>query len=442
MSSLSLTPDWKVLKPHAVQSALWRTPARFAGVLAGRQSGKTELMMRYVIRHLPLESQYTKHPNYFYILPTREQAKRVAWKRLKGLVPKQWAPKISETELTIETGFGSTLYLVGADKPHRIEGMQFAGGVVDESSDEKEDLIDVSILPTLAIQHGWLRRIGVPKRHGVGAVKFKEFCELCKSGIDNYAFFTWPSEDIVDKSIVDHARATLDPKDFNEQWRASWETSSGSIFYTFSDVHNVLDSITYQPNKPLVISSDFNVSPMSWVIGHRVTNDKGLNVKLHIIDELYLKDTSTQLTLDALWKKYGEHKAGFEFYGDATSKARKTAGSAAAQSDYALIKADARFSTHTPAKVFYQNANPAVVNRLAACNALFCNAAGVRRCYIHPRCINLIADLKRRAWKKDTREPDDSGEIGHMSDAIGYVIHRLFPIVAEYTGPAPQVGVM
>ncbi len=82
------------------------------------------------------------------------------------------------------------------------------------------------------------------------------------------------------------------------------------------------------------------------------------------------------------------------------------------------------------------------MNRFAACNALFNNAAGERRFMVHPRCKQVIADLLRRAWKDGAREPDDSGEIGHMSDALGYVIHRLFPIRAVIDAPEPKVSLM
>jgi hypothetical protein len=114
--------------------------------------------------------------------------------------------------------------------------------------------------------------------------------------------------------------------------------------------------------------------------------------------------------------------------GDATGRARKTS---AADSDYIQIRNDNRFADK---RVFYPNSNPLVVDRFASCNALFKNAADERRLFIHPRCEKLIADLKVRAWKEGSREPDDYGDIGHMTDALGYVVHLLYPISAEVEG--------
>ena len=59
------------------------------------------------------------------------------------------------------------------------------------------------------------------------------------------------------------------------------------------------------------------------------------------------------------------------------------------------------------------------------------NAHGDARVFISPKCKRLIEDLKDRAYKEGTREPDDHGDIGHITDAFGYIIHKRFPIRAK-----------
>jgi hypothetical protein len=59
---------------------------------------------------------------------------------------------------------------------------------------------------------------------------------------------------------------------------------------------------------------------------------------------------------------------------------------------------------------------------------MFCNANNKRRCFVHPRCKNLIKDLNQRGYKENTTEPDDYGDIGHITDALGYAIHTCFPL--------------
>ena len=143
-------------------------------------------------------------------------------------------------------------------------------------------------------------------------------------------------------------------------------------------------------------------------------------------------NVETRKTLDVLFKKYNSHAGNWEFFGDATGRARKTSAS---QSDYIIIRSDTRFE---PKRIYYPKSNPPVADRFAATNAILCNAAGERRLKIHPRCKRLIEDLTVRAYKEGTSDVDDYGDIGHITDALGYVIHRMFPLRASYK-TAPTV---
>lgn len=713
-----LTEQWTPLRYHIIQSQLWRTKKRIVAVWAGRGSGKTELAKRRVVRMLPVR-KYWRRPMYFYALPTRPQAKRVAWEDIKALVPPRWLDgEPNETEMRIDTVFGSSLYCVGMDRPQRIEGNQWDGGVFDEcfvagtpvdmkagrkriedivvgdrvqcarglgqviavksrdkreivvvkskdyelvcsanhpfftqrgwvvaknlrigdyhvrtaavqnlsetalrskrepytdvlqrtlqgarsraeelivaksertyrsrrrhttragdqskfciagrairlerqdqrnedikrryvltarrqgqrndsattivagragqrlhsrvccvdriakrlrfadvvwtrhcaraqyarrrdrrnksyeqvharraqrqyfegvrlesveiyksgsaefakrsggrdtvtlydltvdlhpsfsvygylvhnSSDQRPGAFAKSIMPALSHRNGWCWRIGVPKRTGRGAAEFRAFCEFAASGKDSETgAYTWPSSDILTPDQLRWARENNDPKDYAEQYEASWEDIGGLVFYAFDERLHVDNEVTYDHSQPLLVSCDFNVDPMAWVICQKTE----FSAALLVIDELYMRNSHTQLALDALFMRYAKHNAGFEFFGDATSRARKT--SAPSTTDYLLIKGDKRFRART----WFPKANPSRRTRFAETNAMFRNAEGVQRIRIHPRCRNLIADLKQRSYVEGTNEPDDHNDIGHITDALGYVIHRLFPI--------------
>ena len=201
------------------------------------------------------------------------------------------------------------------------------------------------------------------------------------------------------------------------------------IFYAWDSIKNVDDRVCYHKDKPIAVGSDFNVDPMCWAIGHRA--DNGLTV----FDELSLRNTNTRQTLDELHARYGEHTGGWEFFGDASGSARKTS---ADTSDYLQIKNDKRFRD---ARVYYPKKNPPIASRFAACNSLMCNAAGERRLYVHPRCKVLIKDLEDRAYKQGSREPDDYGDIGHMTDGLGYIIHRCWPVTLDSLPDVPKAHV-
>jgi hypothetical protein len=409
-----ITEAWTPLRFHDQQARLWRTRSRYVAVAAGRGSGKTELARRRVVRFLPVRKPWP-NPIYVYALPTSAQAHRVAWREIKKLVPRHWiAGEPKESSMTIETIFGSELRVVGMDKPHRIEGDQIDGIVLDESCDQKPTAFNLTVSPMLTHRDGWCWRIGVPKRYGIGAKDFKSFFDAGMRGEDNIESYTWPSSSVLTPDQLAWVRKRLDARDFAEQFEASWEDASGLIFHAFSNEN--IKSVEYNPDLPLVVGSDFNVDPMCWVVCQQVGD------AIHQLDEIFLRNANTQLTMQALFLRWGKHQGGIKFYGDASGRARKTSASL---TDYLIIK---NFDGFFKKTVHYPKANPARADRFAACNALMCTADETRRYFVHPRCVHTIADLTSRAYVEGTREPNDKGDIGHITDALGYIIHWLFPI--------------
>lgn len=431
--------SWKRLKYHPGQWAAITSKARFINLFCGRRSGKTELARRKVVLSLPIKKPWAK-PIYVYALPTYQQAKRIAWRELLELIPKGWVVEQNVMDLWIKTIFGSELYVVGMDKPQRIEGLGYDGIVIDEACDHKPDSYALSIRPALADKEGWCWRIGVPKRSGSNSQECKEVFD---KGLDplnlDMESYTWESADILSPEEIAAARAELDEKSFNEQFRAKWEQAGGLIFYTFDDKQNIsADLCQYRPDLPLCIGQDFNVDPMCWVIGQIITDHPTLPGKkvLIIFDELFIHNTNTPKALEELLGRYEHHKNKWRFYPDASSSSEKTS---AAVSDYVHIinfckKHGLDFSMHNHDK------NPRLKNRFSMTNATICNTDGQRRLFIHPRARRLIADMNYRAYKEGTMEPNDADKnIGHASDALGYLCCQEFPLTL---GPTKQPSVI
>lgn len=421
-----LTDAWHPLNPHEAQAALWRSTNRFNLITAGRGAGKTDISLRKLVIQTAVQKPWPD-PRYFYAAPTREQAKRIAWNRLKALMPPAWqSGEPSEVELTIKTIWGSYIQVVGLDKPHRIEGVQWDGGVVDENSDIKPRSFSKSIYPALTWRQGWCWRQGVPKRQGIGAVEFRRDFEAAKRGaLKDTGAFTWTSEEILPPEAIADAKSTLDPKTYREQFKALWETASGRIFHEFDRERNVR-ACSYHEGLPISVSCDFNVDPMAWTLSH---DYKG---RVEVFDEIWIRDANTSLAMDILWDRYQQHRGGWTFYGDATGRARKTS---ADRSDYQIIIMDERFDRYGHKGVHWPQANPSRHDRFASTNAMLNNAAGDRRIHIDPRCENLIDDLENRTYKEGQREPDDHDDIGHITDALGYQIYFEYPIGWNVTIP-------
>lgn len=436
MPEVPLTPAWTQLRPHKLQSKLWRTKARFTVVVAGRGSGKTEVSRRKLVRYLDIIKPWMDR-NYMYGLPTYSQAKRVAWDQLNALIPDAWVSDKNsgrnKSELCITTNSGAKLYVVGLDKPQRIEGIQLDGAVIDECSDQHPDTYTKTILPMLTHRHAWCSRIGVPKRNGVGAIDFRAAFEegLIPNNPTGIESYTWSSDTILTPDQLVDILKQLTAKDAEEQLGGIWVAGEGQIFYAFSEAESISETAQYDPDNIIGVGSDFNVNPMAWVLFHVKDG------KMYVFDELYLRNTNTQATLDTLYSRYGHHKSGWIFIGDASAQNRHSSTSL---SDYIQIKNDRRFDTPKPKQIFYPPKNPPVADRFAATNSLLLNGLGMRRLFINKKCTNLRRDLATRSYKEGTREVDDSAaDSGHITDALGYAIYKLFPLRAF--APQGQISI-
>jgi hypothetical protein len=416
---MNLPPTWfdPPLRYHYEQSQLWQSKKKFCVAVAGRGSGKTELARRKIVLSLPIKKPWPD-PIYVYALPTFAQAKRVAWRPLLNLIPPRWIKKngINVSDLSIETVFGSILYVMGMDKPQRIEGIQIDGAVIDESSDQKPGTFNKSILPTLNHRDAWCWRIGVPKRSGVGRIEFRAFYELGIMGDDLIDSFMWKSATILSPEALEQQRTIMDEADFDEQYNAVWLDAGGSIYHAFTE-QNVSEDCVYDPSEDILVGADFNVDPMCWTLAHEVGDT------IRVFDELFLRNTNTEATLKKLKQRYPFHK-NFKFYCDASSRQRNTSAS---KTDYLIIKNDVEL----PGKmVYYPDRNPKLQDRFATVNAVLCNAKGKRDLLINPKCKHLINDLRMMAYKEGTTDPEDytGTDIGHMSDGMGYMIWKLRPM--------------
>lgn len=413
----ALTARWTPHRPHPQQQAMWRTGRRFVVVAAGRRSGKTEIWKRRLVRALPVKKPWPD-PRYFFGAPTQDQARLIAWDDLVALTPPDWVAWKHEGRM-IKTVFGSELHVLGLDRPQRMEGPPWDGGYIDERADIRPKTFHLNVYPALADRHGWCAQGGVPKRKGVGALEFRQLYEYAlRSGDPEWEAYTWHSSTVLPPGVIAQAKVTLSAKDYREQFEASWETSSGQAYDCFSREHNVRPC-QYDPSRPLIVSQDFNVDPMAWV----VLQERPGGV-IEAIAELWVHDASTRRCLGDLHAMYPEHRAGWRFYGDAAAGARKTS---ADMSDYQIIAADERF-VRAGRTIHYPASNPSVKGRVASVNMLLEDGTGRRRLYVDPRCARLVEWLEFDTWDETGLALTKGGDRTHVTDALGYYCHYEHPV--------------
>lgn len=429
---------WETLRPHPIQWDLFSSRARFIGCDAGRRSGKTEITKRKFVMEtispVMWNGQSKTYRRYLVGGPTQSQTDGLWWQKLISMYPKGYVASIDRTHgrFWVKSGTShiSEIKVSGLDASERIEGHGIDGALIDESCDVKPDAINISIWPMISETGGFLWRIGIPKRQGVGAASFKQWCEDCLNG--NFlgfssARFTWASADILDPQEIALARATLASRDFREQYEASWESAGGNVYYAFDQRVNVTQC-KYDPTKPIIISQDFNIDPMTMVI----VQDFGTH--MNVIDEIFLHNSNTPEIMNVAAGKMQAlgHQAGYRMCGDWNSKKKNTVGEASL-TDMSLIENDARFS---PKAMCYVT-NPPLVNRFASTNAMLKDANGIPHLFIDPKCKYLIKDLDSRYYEPGTSKPADGKYQGHICDAMDYSVWRFHPALVA---PPPPGG--
>lgn len=424
-----LTPRWYPLIPHPEQMRLINSSARFKVVPAGRRSGKSERAKRNLIIQALRESVQGTWMDYRYFAaaPTRDQAKGIFWPDLKAMVPKHLLDgQPRESDLSFKLITGAEIVVVGLDRPARLEGRSWNGGVIDEIANVKQEAWGENIRPTLSDRNGWCWLIGVPEGRGA----YHEMYQYATSGVDpEWDGFSWISADILPEKEIASARRTLDPLVFQQEYEASFVTFEGRAYHTFdSRLH--CKQLKYNYGTTLNVMLDFNVEPGVAAIAQEQTLPNGLEGTA-IIGEVHIpRNSNTSAVCRKLAQDWGEHKGRVVFYGDATGGSRGSAKLAG--SDWEIVKNELRpvFGDRMSFRV--PNANPTERARLNAVNSRFLNAAGEVRMMIDPaRAPNVIKDFDGvRLLKGGSGEIDKKSDphLSHLSDSVGYYIFREFPI--------------
>jgi len=230
---MALGTRWSPLRPHAIQNGYFRSPHRFNIVPAGRRSGKTELAKRKLVK-AALRGTKFDGARFFAAAPTRDQAKGIYWADLKALVPSEFkSGRPIETELVIPLINGSEISVVGMDKPERIEGRPWDGGILDEYGNMKEKAWPENVRPALSDRLGWCDFIGVPEgRNHYYDLTEKAREQLAALGLKSpWGVFEWASADILDPAEIAAAKSDLHPLVFEQEYGGKFVDFSGVAIF-------------------------------------------------------------------------------------------------------------------------------------------------------------------------------------------------------------------
>jgi hypothetical protein len=440
----ALTDRWTPCRLDPRQLAYLNSRSRITVVPAGRRSWKTEGAKRRLVSRAIMFHRYPDG-RFFACAPTHQQACDIFWSDLVEMVP-QWALRtgsydrdISLSTKTIYLYNGAIIRVAGLDKPARIEGKDWDGGVVDEFADCKPEVLEEHIMPMLA-RGGYVDVIGVPG----GRNHYYRLAQNALSGeMPNASCFTWTAAEVLHlylgkeraDEFLAQMRKQMDPLTYDQEFNASFVTFEGRVYYGFSrDVH-AIEPLRYDPDLPLILCFDFNVAPgVCGVVQEKLycgPNARVAGKITAVVDEIWIsRNSNTKKVCGLIVERYGGHRGLVYCYGDATGGA---SGSAKVEgSDWELIKAALKPVFADRLRFRVPAANPRERVRVNAVNTRFENAAGEIHMLIDPKCLHTIVDFDGVTCTDDGSGDIDKGadpQLTHLSDAIGYYVAEAHPVV-------------
>lgn len=416
---------WYELKDIPEQVRLITEAKRFKVVPAGRRSGKTERAKRYLAK----QAMRNAGEVYFAAAPTRDQVKKIWWDDLKALTFSVGHPKApSESELKIFMPNGTEIHLIGLDKPERIEGIAWTGGVIDEIADVKAHAWEANILPALNTVNpsrpdyrAWCWLIGVPD----GLNHYYDLYQYALTANDpEWGAYHWKSSEILPQDVIDSAKRVMSAKQYKQEFEASFETATGRIYEDYSAANTTTEVI--QPHEQLLWMHDQNFTPLSSAIGVQ----RGEN--LYLLDEIVLESAISRQSAEEFVERYKHHENKHVLiYGDPAGRAGEKHGHA---SDYTDIESVLRANGWRYTRKVKPKA-PAIKDRQNAVRARICNAAGERHLFVNPAkapfCHKGLSTVQLQ--KGSTFQEDQTNQYQHITTAIGYMVEATWPSANRVT---------
>jgi len=399
-------PNWTFL--HKSQMQVFKSPARFKTVVAGRRWGKTQLSKLEMIKEARKSGRLI-----WYIAPTYQMARQIMWQDLIDTIPRKWIKKINESRLEIRLKNDSIIALKGADKPDALRGVGLHLAVLDEYQDMRPETWDTVIQPTLASTRGRVLFIGTPKAYNHLYENYMRGRGGSESNWESWQFKTLSSPFILPEEI-DEARRNMSEKEFRQEFEASFEVMSNRVYHAF-DRNKHIKRVGFNPRLPILVGMDFNLDPMSAVLFQHTEDGR-----VRVFDEIILRNSNTFEMAEEIERRYWRHKKQIVIYPDpaGTQKATQSRG----ESDISILRAKG-FK-----RLKYRRKHPRVRDRVNSVNRMLQSADGTVKIEIDHSCVNLINSLEQTQYKKNSNDVDKSQGVEHATDGFGYAIELEHPV--------------
>jgi len=386
--------------PH--QLAWWQLPNFIKLLVGGFGSGKTfigalrALYLSFI--HRPLPGQY--------VSPTYKMAKRTVIPTLNDMINKTGLDitfNKTDFEYTINN-WGGKFSIGSGDDPDSLRGPNLAWMGIDEPFIQNKMVLDIALsrIRVGKIEDRELFLTGTPEELNWGYDlamnddKSYDIGYVVGKTKDNFHLGEQYYKTLENAYTPEMKEAYLEGKFVN--------LKVGRAYKPFDrDRH-----IKHQPIENLEICAgiDFNVDYMTAEI---FANANGW---MHFFDEIRLSYSNTFELAEKLRLKY----PGIRVFPDPTGSGRRSSSN---KSDHQILK-DNGF------RVYFREKQIPVMDRINAVNFMLTND----RITIEPnKCEWLVRDLERVVFKSGDLDKTTEKELTHASDAGGYAVHYLYPML-------------
>jgi len=307
----------------------------------------------------------------------------------------------SRHESTLKNG--KVIYYRSLDEPDlALRGLNIHKAYIDEAAYCSKYAIDV-VKGRLLTSNGQLIMITTP--NGQTSWMYDEYI-VEKNPNVKYVKFQLTDNPIITKEAIERLYESYDPLLAKQELEGEWvNLFENQVYYAFSDDNlKELESNDSQ----IYIGLDFNIDKNAWVAIQKLPNNT-----FQVIDEGY-GDKTTADVATTLLTTY----PGAIVIPDATGNNRLQG---TGKTNFQLLR---QAGMHN---IVEKRSNPHRSDRYANVNATFLNALNQRRLFIdEKKCSRLVRELRELSYKEGTNKVEDkNGEIGHITDALGYAIMHL-----------------
>ena len=218
--------------PRKHQEDLHKNLKRFNVIVAHRRFGKSVFSVNEMIDQGIRCAK--RNPQYAYIAPNYQQAKRVIWQVLKDYTSSIPGVQYNEAELRVDIprpwlGDNVRFMLLGAENPDSLRGLYLDGAILDEYASMHPDVWGKVIRPALADRMGWAIFISTP-------AGMNSFYELYMHAKDDPAWFAdifkASQTNILPKDELEAARREMTEEEFAQEFECSFSAALKGAYYS------------------------------------------------------------------------------------------------------------------------------------------------------------------------------------------------------------------